>query len=57
MSRTGRPKSDNPKSYKINVRMDANLGNRLDKYADKTGKVKTQIIREAIVYFLDKEEK
>lgn len=57
MSRTGRPKSDNPKSYTISVRLDTKYAELLDKYASKAGMSKANVIRKTVEAFLDKEEK
>ena len=50
--RTGRPKSDKPKSFEIKARIDAETNQRLQKFCDKTGKTRTQVVREGIELIL-----
>ena len=50
--RTGRPKSENPKSFEIKARIDAETNQRLQKFCDKTGKTRTQVVREGIELIL-----
>ena len=56
MSRTGRPKADNPKLHRVDVRITADLDRRLTAYSKKVGKSKPRIMREATEAFLNKEE-
>lgn len=51
--RTGRPKADNPKSNDVKVRLDDGLHNLLLQYCEKANKTKAEVIREAIVFFLE----
>lgn len=50
--RTGRPKTDNPKSNDVKVRFDDDLHERLLRYCEKESKTKAEVIREAVVVFL-----
>ena len=54
MSRTGRPKADNPKLHRVDVRITADLDRRLTAYSKKVGKSKPRIMREATEEFLNK---
>lgn len=56
MSRTGRPKADNPKLNRVDVRITAELDRRLTAYSKKARKSKPRIMREATEEFLNKEE-
>ncbi len=46
--RTGRPKSDNPKSTQIAVRLDENTLKKLDKVAQTNSETRVQTIRRGI---------
>ncbi len=46
--RTGRPKSDNPKSTQIAVRLDKNTLKKLDKVAQTNSETRVQTIRRGI---------
>ena len=46
--RTGRPKSDNPKSNSIHVRLDAETKSILEEYCNKEKIAKTEGIRRGI---------
>lgn len=46
--RTGRPKSDNPKSEAIHVRLDKETNNILDDYCNQEKIAKTEGIRRGI---------
>lgn len=46
--RTGRPKSDNPKSKPIHVRLDSECQDVLEKYCKQENIVKTEGIRRGI---------
>ncbi len=46
--RTGRPKSDNPKSTQIAVRLDNETVKRLDKVAESNSETRVQTIRRGI---------
>lgn len=50
--RTGRPKSDNPKSYDIKIRIDEKMNFRLIEAAAKLNLSRTEIIRRSIDTFL-----
>ncbi len=46
--RTGRPKSSNPKSSPIHIRLDSECKNILDKYCEQENIPKTEGIRRGI---------
>lgn len=54
--RTGRPKSDNPKSFEIKARIDAATAKRLMEYCKAHNKTKTEVMREGLELILDKKE-
>ena len=47
MAERGRPKSDNPRSEKVNLRLTPEEKARLEKYAKSVGQTKTQVLMEA----------
>ncbi len=47
MAERGRPKSDNPRSEKVNLRLTPEEKARLEKYAKSVGRTKTQVLMEA----------
>ena len=51
--RTGRPKSSNPLKNDVKIRFDDELYNRLIKYCENNDTTKTEVIREAVIMFLD----
>ncbi len=55
--RTGRPKSENPKSNDIKVRLDEDTHNRLLKYCEENGITKAEAIRKGIHLVLQDEKK
>lgn len=54
--RTGRPKSENPKSIEVKARIDAETDERLQLYCEKHGKTRTDIVREGIELVLAQEK-
>lgn len=52
-SRTGRPKSDNPKSIDIKVRIDADMNQKLLQACKENGLTRAEAIRQGIMLFLD----
>ena len=54
--RTGRPKLDKPLKNDIKVRLNDDLHNRLVKYCDEKGISKAEVIRKAVVKYLESEE-
>lgn len=57
-AKMGRPKSENPKSYDIKVRVDQYTHNELLIYCEKNGITKAEAIRQGIYLLLEsKEEK
>ena len=57
MSRTGRPKADNPKLIQVGYKIDKSLYDRLNSYAKSANKTKSTVSYEALKTFLEKEEK
>lgn len=53
MTRTGRPKAENPKEIKYSIRMDAETEQRLKEYCEKQGITKGEAIRQAIRLLLE----
>ena len=56
MSRTGRPKSENPANHFVNVRMTDERFNRLKAYADLYNQTMTEIVVTAVEEYLEKRE-
>lgn len=54
--RTGRPKSENPKSIDIKVRIDAEMNKKLIEYAAKHNISRTEVIRTGIKMVLDSDK-
>ncbi len=54
--RTGRPKSENPKSIDIKVRIDDEMNKKLIEYAAKHNISRTEVIRTGIKMVLDSEK-
>lgn len=46
--RTGRPKSDNPRNYRFEIRMDKELAKKLQDCADRLQISKTAVIEKGI---------
>lgn len=46
--RTGRPKSDNPRNYRFEIRMDKELAEKLQDCADRLQISKTAVIEKGI---------
>lgn len=55
-SRTGRPKSENPKDIRFSVRMDADTFTKLQERCQKESITVAQAIRTAIHQFLEREK-
>ena len=53
MTRTGRPKSDNPKTKELRVRTDNILYNAFSDKCEKLNINKSELIRKWIIAFLD----
>lgn len=47
MAERGRPKSSNPRSEKVNLRLTPDEKTRLEEYAERVGQTKTQVLMEA----------
>ena len=54
--RTGRPKSENPKSIDIKVRIDDEMNKKLIEYAAKHNISRTEVIRTGIKMVLESEK-
>lgn len=52
--KTGRPKSDKPKSNRVTVRLDDETFNKLQSYCDKKSIDKAEAIRRGISKLVDK---
>ena len=52
MTKTGRPKSDNPKDIRFSIRLDTDTNARLEKYAEENQITVAEVIRRAIRKFL-----
>lgn len=48
MPRTGRPRKDNPKDTRIQVRIDKETLKKLDKCAEEKNTTRSEVIREGI---------
>lgn len=46
--RTGRPRKDNPKDTRIQIRLDKETLEKLDKCAEKKNTTRSEVIREGI---------
>lgn len=51
--RTGRPKSDNPKSFDVKVRFDKEGHEALVEYCKENNITKTEVIRRAVEAYLE----
>ena len=56
MSRTGRPKADNPKRNDVKVRLDDETSLRLDAYCKEHGITRAEAIRQGIHLLLERKE-
>ena len=55
-SKMGRPKSDNPKSIDVKVRIDEKTNERLQSYAKRKSVTRAEVIRRGINQILDSEK-
>lgn len=53
-SKMGRPKATNPLKYDLKVRFDETTNKQLETYSKKHNQPKAQIIRNAVIEFLEK---
>lgn len=51
--RTGRPKEENPLINNVKIRFDNELYKRLNEYCEKNCMTKTEVIRQAVITYLD----
>ena len=54
--RTGRPKSENPKSIEVKARIDLTTDKRLQEYCKENNKTRTDVVREGINLVLDQKK-
>ncbi len=54
--RTGRPKSENPKSLEVKARIDAETAKKLQEHCKKHNKTRTDVVREGIELVLRQEK-
>lgn len=52
--RTGRPKSENPKTFEVKARIDKSLNDRLIEYCERNNVLKTDVVRMGIELVLNK---
>lgn len=57
LAKTGRPRLDNPRDYRITVRVDANEKEILETICEITGKGKNEVIRTAITRYYEELKK
>ncbi len=55
--RTGRPKSENPKTVEVKARIDVETNEELIKFCKKYNLTRTDVVRKGIKCVLDKENK
>lgn len=51
--KTGRPKVDNPKNQRFSIRLDSEIANKLDEFCKSHNAKRAEVIRLAIIQFLD----
>lgn len=51
--RTGRPKSDNPKTVEVKARIDESMNNRLNAYCERNNITRTDVVRRGIEKILE----
>ena len=56
-AKMGRPKSDNPKSIEVKVRIDEQTNRKISDYCDENNVSRSDVLREGINMVLDKKEK
>ena len=54
MTRTGRPPLKNSKNHDLRVRIDSETYANLQAYCEKSGELKAEIIRKALIEYLGK---
>lgn len=57
MPKTGRPKSENPKDRRVNIRLEDDLFDKFDEECKKINVEKSTLIRKWIVMFLESRKK
>lgn len=53
--RTGRPKSDNPKSIEVKARIDDKMNEKLTRYCEKHQMSRTDVVRKGLEIVLENE--
>jgi predicted transcriptional regulator len=56
VGRTGRPKSEKPKSQSIKIRLDEETNDRLSNYAKKHEMKRTEVVRNGLNMILDSDK-
>ena len=51
---TGRPKAPNPLTIEVKARIDRQTNEKLVEYCKKTGKTRTDVVREGIAMVIEK---
>ena len=51
---TGRPKAPNPLTIEVKARIDRQTNEKLVEYCKKTGKTRTDVVREGIALVIEK---
>ena len=51
--KTGRPKIENPKNQRFSIRLDTELGYKLDNFCKSCNMKRAEVIRLAIIQFLE----
>ncbi len=54
--KTGRPKSDNPKTITVKARIDAATDSRLQKYCAENNLTRTDVVRKGIELVVDEKK-
>lgn len=57
LAKTGRPPLENPRDYRITVRVDKNEKEILEAICEMTGKGKNEVIRTAIIRYYEELKK
>lgn len=57
LARTGRPPLENPRDYRITVRVDKNEKEILEALCEMTGKGKNEVIRTAVLRYYEELKK
>lgn len=55
-NKTGRPKSDNPKTITVKARIDADTDSRLQKYCAENNLTRTDVVRKGIELIINEKK-